>query len=343
MSLPLLSHHLGVDLGSSSVCIYDADLGTLLHEPSLVAEWQEGGRDMQAFGEDAAQVASHLSGNGVLIQPILGGAVSDPNRAALLLRHLLRKVIGRSVLTWPRMVLCMPDNATEAERRALLAVARSAGANKAYLLQEILATGVGAGLPIGDMAGVMVANIGGGTTEAAVLAYNGIVAARTVRTGGQRLDEALVQYIKREHNITIDRALAEEVRFALGSALPPEREETVHVDGWDIFSGAKKIFEISATEVYLAMKETITIIVSTIRQTLAQTPPEIASDIMAGGICLAGGCAVLRGLQPLLQAETGIPVYVAESPADCAAIGAGRMAGNMEFLRKAVHYGSSEE
>jgi len=262
------------------------------------------------------------------------GVIADFDITEEMLRYFIQKVHNRKALVRPRIVICVPSGITQVEKRAVKESAESAGAREVYLIEEPMAAAIGAGLPITEASGNMIVDIGGGTTEVAVISLAGIVYAKSVRVGGDKLDEAIVQYIKRKYNLLIGERTAEQIKIEIGSAYPDEEDQSMEVKGRDLVSGIPKTMEIRASEIREAMSEPINAIVEAVRIALERTPPELAADIVDKGIVLAGGGAMLRNLDKLLREETGLPVMQAEDPLSCVVLGSGKVLDELELLRR---------
>ncbi|HEX8834772.1 MAG TPA: rod shape-determining protein [Abditibacteriaceae bacterium] len=322
---------IGIDLGTANVLVYQRGRGIVLREPSVVAI-NKNTRELKAAGEEARQMLGRTPGSIVAIQPMREGVIADYTVTEQMLRYFIQKVSGKRSLFKPRVIVCVPSGVTSVERRAVLDAARSAGAREAYPIEEPMAAAIGAGLNISDPEGNMVVDIGGGTTDVAVISLGGIVRSDSLRIGGNKLDEAINRYIKREFNLIIGERTAEEIKMNIGSAFPLEDELSMEVKGRDMVEGLPKTIVISSREIREALSEPVHQIVMRTRSVLEQTPPELASDIVTHGIWLTGGGALLRGLDQLIMKETGIPVHVAEDPLSCVALGTGQALEQIEML-----------
>ena len=326
-----ISSDIGIDLGTANVLVYQRGRGIVLREPSVVAV-NKSTREAKWFGEEARQMIGRTPTSITAIQPIRDGVIADYTVTEQMLRHYIEKVCGRRRFFKPRVIICVPSGVTSVERRAVLDAARSAGAKDAYPIEEPMAAAIGAGLNIGDPEGNMIVDIGGGTTDVAVISMGGIVKSDSLRLGGMKLDEALLRYVKREFNLIIGERTAEEIKMEIGSAFPLEEEMEMEVRGRDMVDGMPKTIHLSSIAVREALSEPIAHIVARTRSVLEQTPPELSADIVSHGIWLTGGGALLRGLDQLLHQQTGIPVYVAEDPLSCVAIGTGQALDHIEML-----------
>ncbi len=329
-----ISRNVGLDLGTANVVVYVDGKGIVLREPSMVAVRADNRRQVVAVGEAAKEMLGRTPDRISAIKPVIDGVIADFDSTQLMVKYLLHKANDFSVpLLRPRVVVCVPYGITPVERRAVIESVKGAGARSVHLVVEPMAAAIGAGLDIEDARGAMVVDIGGGTSEMAVLSMNGIVTACSVRCGGQKMDEAIINYIKNEYNLLIGERTAEEVKIGIGSAIQMRRRETAMVRGRDLITGLPHTIEISNEEITEALHEPLTTIMNQLRTCLENTPPELTSDIMNKGIYLTGGGALLGGMDLLISNQTGMPVIVAENPMDCVALGAGALAGNMERLR----------
>jgi len=321
------SRDLGIDLGTANVLVYMRGKGIVIREPSVVAVRNDATREILAIGEEAKLMIGRTPGNIVAVRPLRDGVIADLDVTEAMIRYFIQKAIGRSGIfgSRARVVICVPCGVTEVERRAVEDATRQAGAREAILVEEPMASAIGAGLPVQDATGSMIVDIGGGTCEVAVLSLGGIVEACSIRVGGNRLDEAIMAYLRKERNIAIGERTAEELKIAVGSAFPMKRELVLEVRGRDMIAGLPRTIVVSSAEVYEALLEPVNAIVDAIKQTLEKTPPELAADIMHNGITISGGGALLNGLDVLISHETGIATYIAEDPLDCVVLGAGQI------------------
>jgi rod shape-determining protein MreB len=328
--------HIGIDLGTANVLVYEKKRGIVLDEPAVVAITE---RDNQvvAVGADAREMVGRHPGAITVIRPMRDGVIADYLITEAMLRYFIGRVVGKFNLVRPEVMICVPVGVTGVEQRAVRDAAEAAGARKpAHLIPEPLAAAIGADIPVGSPRGHMVVDIGGGRCEAAVISMFGIVASESVRVAGDRLDDAIVQYIKRRHNLVIGERTAEEVKIAIGSALPTEEDLTTRVRGRDQITGLPRTISVHATEVTQAIQDHLGTIVQTVRRVLERTPPELASDVIDHGIVLTGGGANLRYLDDLLMHETGVPVHVAEDPLRCVARGAGAALEYIEVIERSL-------
>src|ERR1700720_3058601 len=328
----LFSNDIGIDLGTANSLVYVRDRGIVLREPSVVAI-QAGTTNVLAVGEEAKRMLGRTPGNIVAIRPMKDGVIADFEITEAMLRHFIQKVNSRKWVR-PRVVIAVPSGITEVEKRAVKESAAHAGAREVYLIEEPMAAAIGVGLPVQDAAGNMIIDIGGGTTEVALISLSGIVFSRSVRVAGDELDEAVVQYMKRAYNLMVGERTAEEIKIKIGSAYPSEKETSVEVKGRDLVAGLPKTLMITSQEVREALLEPISTIVDSVRITLERCPPELSADLVDRGLVLAGGGALLRGFDKLLSEETGLPVHVAEDPLSAVAEGTGKCLNELKFLRQ---------
>lgn len=329
----LFSNDIGIDLGTANTLIYVRDKGVVLREPSVVAV-QSGTSHVLAVGNEAKRMLGRTPGNIVAIRPLKDGVIADFEITEAMLRYFIQKVHNRRNMVSPRVVIAVPSGITEVEKRAVKDSATHAGAREVYLIEEPMASAIGVGLPVQEPAGNMIIDMGGGTTEVAIISLAGIVFSRSVRVAGDELDEALVQYMKRVYNLMIGERTAEEIKIKIGSAYPLEKETSMEVKGRDLVAGLPKTLTITSQEVREAIQEPINTIVETVRYTLERCPPELSADLVDRGIVLAGGGALLRGLDKLLTEETGLPVHVADDPLSAVVMGTGIVLNELSFLRK---------
>ena len=327
------SNDIGIDLGTANTLIYVKDQGIVLREPSVVAV-KAGTNEVLAVGADAKRMLGRTPGNIVAIRPLKDGVIADFEITEAMLRYFIRKVHNRRTMARPRVVIAVPSGITEVEKRAVRESAENAGAREVYLIEEPMAAAIGAGLPVQEASGNMIVDMGGGTTEVALISLSGIVYSRSVRVAGDELDEALVQYMKRAYNLMIGERTAEDIKIRLGSAYPIGKETSMEVKGRDLVAGLPKTITITSQEVREAMLEPLNSIVDAVRITLERCPPELAADLVDRGLVLAGGGAMLRGLDKLLSEETGLPAHVADDPLSPVAEGAGRVLSEIEFPKK---------
>jgi rod shape-determining protein MreB and related proteins len=331
--LGLFSNDIGIDLGTANTLVYVKDRGIVIREPSVVAI-QAGTNRVLAVGDEAKKMLGRTPGNIVAIRPLKAGVIADFEITEAMLRYFIRKVHNRRMMVRPRVIVAVPSGITEVEKRAVKDSATHAGAREVYLIEEPMAAAIGVGLPVQEPAGNMIVDIGGGTTEVALISLAGIVLSRSVRVGGDEMDEAIVQYMKRVYNLMIGERTAEEIKIAIGSAYPMGEETTMEVKGRDLVAGLPKTLTITSEEVRDALQEPISAIVEAIRITLERCPPELSSDLVDRGLVLAGGGALLRGIDKLIAEQTGLPVHVAEDPLSAVAEGTGVVLHELNFLRR---------
>jgi len=334
--LGLFSNDLAIDLGTANTLVYMKGKGIIISEPSVVAVRKDGrgGSKVLSVGREAKMMLGRTPGNIVAIRPMKDGVIADFEITEAMLRHFIRKAHNRRTLVRPRIIICVPSGITQVEKRAVKESAESAGAREVFLIEEPMAAAIGAGLPITEPISNMVVDIGGGTTEVAVISLAGIVYSKSVRVGGDKMDEAILQYIKRKYNLLIGITTAELIKTGIGSAYPSDQAETIDVKGRDLVTGIPKILTIDSDEVRQAISEQIETIVETVRIALEQTPPELAADIVDTGIVLAGGGALLKNLDILLREETKLPITITEDPLATVAIGSGMALDNISMLKE---------
>ena len=320
----LLSNDIGIDLGTANTLVYVRNQGIVLNEPSVVAVEKSTGKVL-AIGSAAKEMIGRTPGGVEAVRPLKDGVIADFEISEKLIADFLRRVVKHRYLMKPRVVISVPSGITEVEKRAVRDSAENAGAREVYLLQEPMAAAIGVGLPVEQPTGQMVIDIGGGTSEIAVIALNGIVNDTSIRVAGDEFNDAIVNYLKKNYNLLIGELTAEDIKIKIGSAFPLEKELSMDVRGRDLVAGVPKNLKVSSVQVREALTETIEIIVEAVRQTLEQTPPELASDILDRGIVLTGGGALLRGLDKRLRQETNLPVNIAEDPLTCVVRGAGKV------------------
>jgi len=333
----MFSNDLAIDLGTANTLVFMKGKGIVVSEPSVVAvkTGAAGQRKVLAVGTDAKEMLGRTPGSIVAIRPMKDGVIADFDHTEEMLRYFIRKVHNRKNLVRPRIVICVPSGITQVEKRAVRESAESAGAREVYLIEEPMAAAIGAGLPITEASGNMIVDIGGGTTEVAVISLAGVVYAQSVRVGGDKLDEAIVQYMKRKYNMLIGERTAEAVKIGIGNVyVTDEAPVVMDIKGRDLVSGIPKTMEVNSDEIREAMSEPINTIVEAVRISLERTPPELAADIVDKGIVLAGGGAYLKNMDILLQKETGLPVVVAEDPLSCVVLGSGAILDQLDLLKQ---------
>ena len=329
------SKDMGIDLGTANTLVFVKGKGVVLREPSVVAI-RDDSKDVLAVGEEAKRMIGRTPGNIVAIRPMKDGVIADFDVTQSMLSYFIQKAAAKKGVVSPRIAICVPFGVTEVEKRAIEEAARTAGAKDAFLIEEPMAAAIGAGLRIEEPEGNMVVDIGGGTSEIAIISLGGIVTAKSIRLGGDELDEAIVNYVKKEYSLMIGERTAEDVKIRIGSAYKEGEEMEMEIRGRDLISGLPKTMQISSSEVRDALRDPVNSIVDGIKSTLEKTPPELASDIMENGIMLTGGGALLKGLDKLVKEETGMPVKIAENPLDCVAIGTGKSVEDQEIFEKVL-------
>ena len=325
------ANEVGIDLGTANVLVYIKGKGIVLSEPSVVAINNDTD-EILAVGEEARQMLGRTPSNIVAIRPLRDGVVSDYDITERMLKYFIRKTCGNGRFFKPRIMVCVPSGVTEVEKRAVREAAEQAGGKDVFLMEEPVAAAIGAGLDISKPDGIMVIDIGGGTTDAAVISLGGVVISHSVRVGGVKMDEAIIDFIKREFNILIGDRTAEEVKLDLGSALPLRDERRARIRGRDMVTNLPQTTEITSTQIYEALHEPCMAILGAIKWVLERTPPELAADIMHNGVYLTGGGSLLYGMDQLIASELGIPVLLSKEPMDCAALGLGNIIENYELL-----------
>lgn len=316
---------MGIDLGTANTLVFVKGKGIVLREPSVVA-MNNMTKKTLAVGSEAKLMIGRTPGNIVAIRPLKDGVIADFDTAQTMMKNLIEKVSTKNAFKSPRIIVCYPSGVTEVEKRAIEEATKLSGARDVVLMEEPMAAAIGAGLPVSEPTGSMIVDIGGGTTEVAIISLGGIVTSKSLRVAGDELDQAIISYIKKEFNLMVGERTAEQVKMEIGSAYKVDGDEDMimEIKGRDMISGLPKIVEISESQVREALKEPVYQIIESIKTTLEKTPPELAADIMEKGIMLAGGGAYLRGLDVLINKETNMPVHIAEAPLDCVVLGAGK-------------------
>ncbi|HEY8850057.1 MAG TPA: rod shape-determining protein [Thermoanaerobaculia bacterium] len=331
--LSMFSNDLAIDLGTANTLVYAKNRGIVVREPSIVAV-NKINNHVEAVGKEAKEMLGRTPGNIVAIRPMKDGVIADFEVTEKMIKYFIEKAHGRRFLVKPRIVISVPSEITQVEKRAVKDSALRAGATEVYLIEQAMAAAIGAGLPITDPTGNMIVDIGGGTTDVAVISLAGIVYSRSVRVAGNEMDDAIIQYIKRKYNLLIGERTAEQVKMEIGSAFPLDEEMTMEIKGRDLVEGVPKTLVVSDEEIREALSETVATIVEAVRVALERTPPELSADIMDKGIIIAGGGSMLKNLDKRLREETGLPVTLAEDPLACVALGTGQMLTDFNLLRK---------
>jgi rod shape-determining protein MreB and related proteins len=329
------SRDIGIDLGTANTLVTVKDQGIVLREPSVVAV-KAGTNHVLAVGDDAKRMLGRTPGDIVAIRPLKDGVIADFEVTEAMLRHFIRKA-NKGRRSNPRVVIAVPSGITEVERRAVRESAEQAGAREVFLIEEPMAAAIGVGLPVQDASGNMIVDIGGGTTEVALISLAGIVYSRSVRTAGDEIDEAIISYMKRAYNLMIGERTAEEIKIRLGSAFPLPKEITMEVKGRDLVAGLPKTMKISSEEIREAISDPVATIIDAVRTTLERCPPELAADLVDRGLVLAGGGALLKGLDKRLKEETGLPVHIADDPLSAVAEGTGKSLQEINLLRRVTN------
>ena len=336
MILGIFSNDLAIDLGTANTCVYVKGKGIVLREPSVVAVKKDnrGNNQVLAVGSEAKRMLGRAPGNIRAIRPMMDGVIADFEVTEAMLRYFISKVHNQRRLVRPRIMICVPTGITQVEKRAVKESALSAGAREVFLIEEPMAAAIGANLPIQEPTANMVVDIGGGTTEVAVISLSGIVYSRSVRVGGDKMDEAILRHVKRKYNMLIGESTAEEIKIQIASAYPMEEEKEIEVKGRDLVTGIPQTIIITSEEVRKAIAEQVDAIVQAVRQALEQTPPELAADVVERGIVLTGGGALLRGLDQLLREDTSLPIFSVDDPLATVVMGTGIALDNMRTMRE---------
>jgi rod shape-determining protein MreB len=334
----VFSNDLAIDLGTANTLVYLRGRGIVSSEPSVVAVQKDRKGEMKvlAVGKNAKDMLGRTPGTILAIRPMKDGVIADFEITEEMLRYFITKVHNRKTLVRPRVIVCIPSGITPVEKRAVRESAESAGAREIYLIEEPMAAAIGAGLPITDASGNMIVDIGGGTTEVAVISLSGIVVSQSIRVAGDKMDEAILQFVKRKYNLLIGERSAELIKIEVGTAYPEETPKTMEVKGRDLVTGIPKTLEINGEEIREALAESINTIVETVRITLESTPPELAADIVDKGIVLVGGGALLRNLDVLLREITSLPITIVDDPLSAVVLGAGKVLDDLELLKLAT-------
>ena len=335
MGNSFIGRDMAVDLGTANTLVYVRGAGIVLNEPSVVAINSDNG-SILAVGTEAKRMIGRTPGNIVAVRPLRDGVIADFDTTERMLRYFIKKVHKRRFLAKPRLVICVPSGITGVERRAVEEAGYKAGARKVFIIEEPMAAAIGSGMPIHEPTGNMVVDIGGGTTEIAVISLGGIVVSVSIRVGGDELDEAIIAYVKREYSLLLGERTAEDIKMRVGSAFPLPNEPEAELRGRDLITGLPRTVILPAEEIRKALEEPIQAIVDAVKSTLDRTPPELSGDIMDRGIMLTGGGALLRGLDERLRHETGMPVVIAENPLNCVVLGSGRTVEEFEALNRVL-------
>jgi rod shape-determining protein MreB len=333
--MSFIGRDMAVDLGTANTLVYVRGKGIVLNEPSVVAiNTNTGG--ILAVGAEAKKMIGRTPGNIVAIRPLKDGVIADFDTTERMLRYFIQKVHRRRHLAKPRIVVCVPSGITGVEQRAVKDAGYAAGARKVYIIEEPMAAAIGAGLPVHEPTGNMVVDIGGGTTEVAVISLGGIVTSQSIRTGGDELDQAIITYVKKEYSLMLGERTSEEIKMAIGSAFPSQGEPHAEIRGRDLVSGLPKTIVVSAEEIRKAIEEPVNSIVDAVKTTLDKCPPELSGDIMDRGIVITGGGALLKGLDERLRHETGMPIHLTDRPLDSVAMGSGKCVEEFEALQQVL-------
>ena len=327
----------GIDLGTASVLVYVRGKGIVLREPSVVAVEKITGKIL-AIGEEARRMLGRTPGNILAMRPLRDGVISNYDITERLLNHFLRKVVGRRIFFKPRVVVCVPSGVTEVEKRSVIDATEEAGARHTYLIEEPIAAAIGAGIDIAQPRGNMILDIGGGTSDVAILSLGGAVLSDSIKIAGDRFDEAITRYVRRKHNLMIGERTAEEMKIRIGSAYPRKEQLFIDVKGRNLISGLPQALVVGSNEMIDALEEPLQSILESVRNLFERTPPELASDITENGICLTGGGALLYGMDKFISEHTKVPCYVAEDPISCVAIGTGKALENLDAFSSSAIY-----
>ena len=324
----------GIDLGTANTLVFIKGKGIVLREPSVVAKNIKTG-EIRAVGNDAKNMIGRTPGSIVAIRPMKDGVIADFEITKAMIEHYLKQALKNSGSNWkkPNVVICVPYGITSVERRAVIDASKQAGAKEAFPIEEPFAAAIGADLPVWEPTGSMVVDIGGGTTEVAVISLGGIVTSESVRIGGDAMDQSIISYIRKTYNLTIGERTAEKIKIEIGTARVDSTNEKMEIRGRDLLTGLPKTIEITSAEISNSLREAISAIIDGVKKTLEQTPPELSADVMERGIVLTGGGALLRNLDKVISDETNMPVFIAENPLDCVAIGTGKVLDNIDELR----------
>ena len=338
----MFTKDIGIDLGTANTLVYMKGRGIIIREPSVVAvDARSDELRVRCVGHEAKAIIGAAPNSILAVRPLKDGVIADFDITAAMLQSFIRQACGNHFLVRPRVVICVPSGVTEVERRAVREASLRAGARQVSIIEEPMAAAIGAGLPISEPTGSMIVDIGGGTSEVAVISLGGIVASRSVRVGGDEFDQSIIAYIKRKYNLLIGERTAEDIKIQIGSAYPLEEETTLEIKGRNLVDGLPKNITIGSEEIREALSESLYKVVDAVKETLERTPPELSADIIDHGITLSGGGALLRGLDQLISTETGIDVHVAETPLDCVALGSGAVLDHIDKLGDVLDSNSS--
>ena len=332
----MFAKEIGIDLGTANTLVYMRGKGIIIREPSVVAVDTRTDR-AKYVGQEAKDVIGRTPGSIVAVRPLKDGVIADFEITTTMLQEFIRKALKGAMFSKAHVIICIPSGVTAVERRAVKEAAENAGAKKVSIIEEPMAAAIGAGLPVSEPQGSMIVDIGGGTSEVAVISLGGSVTSRSVRVAGDAVDTAIITYIKKKYNLLIGERTAENVKIAIGSAFPMEQETEMEIKGRNLLNGLPENILVTSAEIREALAEPLSNVVEAIKVTLEKTPPELAADIIDQGITLAGGGALIRGLDKLINKETGMPVYVAETPLDCVADGTGKVLEDIEKLREVLN------
>jgi rod shape-determining protein MreB len=335
--LNVIGRDMGIDLGTANTLVFVKNKGIVLNEPSIVAINKDN-KKILAVGLEAKRMVGRTPGNIIAIRPLKDGVIADFDTTERMLRYFIQKVHKNISFARPRIVICVPSGITAVEKKAVVEATEQAGARAAYIIEEPLAAAIGAGLPIDEPTGSMIVDVGGGTSEVAVISLGGIVAYQSLRIGGDEMDEAIIYYLKKESNLLIGESTAERVKMEIGSAFPLENEEKIEVNGRDLVTGLPKTIIITSQQIRAAIEKTLNDIINSIVEVLDETPPELASDIMKRGIILSGGGVLLKGMTERISRETHCPVYLAPDPMASVAIGAGKCVEDFDSLKRYLRF-----
>jgi rod shape-determining protein MreB and related proteins len=330
-----MARHIGIDLGTANVLVYVRGKGIVIAEPSVVALSTRDNR-VKEVGADALAMLGREPASIEVVRPLRNGVIADYVVTEAMLKHFIRRACGKFRISKPEVMICVPAGVTSVEMRAVRDAAEAAGARRAWLIREPLAAAIGANIPVYQPSGNLIVDIGGGTTEVAVVSLNDIVVSKSVRVGGSKFDEAIAAYIKRKYNVAVGERTAESIKIEIGSALPMEQPLTMQVRGSDQVAGLPRTIQVDSTEITEALQPPLEAIINAVREVLAETPPELSSDIIDKGMVMTGGGSMLRRINELLTEVTGVPCYVADQPAHCVAIGTGLALENLDILRDSL-------